>query len=96
MYDNATLHKSQYVWQILRRWEWEELEHPPYSPNVSTCHFDLILKIKEPIRGKQFATRVVNVLRQQVTRFTHGGENAEADGITGPPTACGDCRRGLR
>ncbi|GFY27408.1 uncharacterized protein TNCV_2070281 [Trichonephila clavipes] len=45
----------------------------------SPCDFDLIPKIKEPIRGRWFATRVhiANAARQQVTRFTHGVENAE-------------------
>ncbi|GFV40245.1 uncharacterized protein TNCV_1443981 [Trichonephila clavipes] len=44
---------------------------------------DLIPKIKEPIRGRRFATRegIANVVRQQVNRFTHGEANAEAGGI---------------
>ncbi|GFV05169.1 uncharacterized protein TNCV_223831 [Trichonephila clavipes] len=39
--------------------------------------------IKEPIRGRRFATRedFTHAMRQQVTRFTHGAANAEADGI---------------
>ncbi|GFS99759.1 hypothetical protein TNCV_1095691 [Trichonephila clavipes] len=39
--------------------------------------------IKEPIRGRRFATRenIANAVRQQVTRFTHGAANAETDGI---------------
>ncbi|GFV61391.1 uncharacterized protein TNCV_446071 [Trichonephila clavipes] len=47
------------------------------------CDFDLIPKIKESIRGGRFATRedIANAVRQQVTRFTHGAANAEADGI---------------
>ncbi|GFW51003.1 uncharacterized protein TNCV_3592851 [Trichonephila clavipes] len=51
--------------------------------NYSPCDFDLIAKIKEPIRGWWFATRedIVNAERQQVTRFTHGTANAKADGI---------------
>ncbi|GFX96108.1 uncharacterized protein TNCV_2289981 [Trichonephila clavipes] len=49
----------------------------------SLCNFDLILKIKEPICGRWFATRkdIANAVRQNVTRFTHGAANAEADGI---------------
>ncbi|GFX65081.1 ANF_receptor domain-containing protein [Trichonephila clavipes] len=40
-------------------------------------------KIKEPIRGRRFATRenIANTVRQQVIRFTYGAANAEADGI---------------
>ena len=61
----------------------EELEHPPYSPNISPCDFDLIPKIKEPLRGRRHATRenIANAVRQQVTRFTHVVANAESDGI---------------
>ncbi|PSN47192.1 hypothetical protein C0J52_07872 [Blattella germanica] len=40
-------------------------------------------KIKEPLRGRRFATRedIVITGRQQMTRFTHGEANAEAGGI---------------
>ncbi|GFU48619.1 uncharacterized protein TNCV_1439881 [Trichonephila clavipes] len=60
-----------------------KLEHPPYSPNILPCDFDIILKIKEPIGGKRFATRedIVNDVRQQVTRSANGVADAETDGI---------------
>ncbi|GFW47961.1 histone-lysine N-methyltransferase SETMAR [Trichonephila clavipes] len=76
-------HKAECVWQLLRRWKWKELNHPPYSPDISPCDFDLIPKIKELIRDRRFATRedIANAVREQVTRFTHGVANAEADGI---------------
>ncbi|GBN15225.1 hypothetical protein AVEN_23031-1 [Araneus ventricosus] len=32
------------------------LYHPPYSPDLSTCDFDLIPKMKEPLRGIRFRT----------------------------------------
>ncbi|GFW39247.1 zinc finger protein 624 [Trichonephila clavipes] len=37
----------------------------------------------EPIHGRRFATQedIANAVCQQVTRFTHGAANAEADGI---------------
>ncbi|GFW42455.1 uncharacterized protein TNCV_240521 [Trichonephila clavipes] len=49
----------------------------------SLCDFNLIPKIKEPIRGRWFATRedIYNAVRQQATRFTHSAANAEVDGI---------------
>ncbi|GFS94525.1 alpha-1,3-mannosyl-glycoprotein 4-beta-N-acetylglucosaminyltransferase B [Trichonephila clavipes] len=72
-------HINQCVRQLLRRWGWEELEHPPYSPDILPCDFDLIPTIKEPIRGRWFATRedIANSVRQQVTRCTHGSANAD-------------------
>ncbi|GFV60102.1 uncharacterized protein TNCV_3886201 [Trichonephila clavipes] len=49
----------------------------------SPCDFDLIHKIKEPIRDKRFATRedIANAVRQQMTRFKHRAANTDADGI---------------
>ncbi|GFW65576.1 uncharacterized protein TNCV_3549991 [Trichonephila clavipes] len=70
----------------------------------SPCDFDLIPKIKEPIRGRRFATRedIPNAVRQQVTRFTHGVANAEVVGIQRLPhrwqrvmTVAGDYIEGL-
>ncbi|GFY24359.1 histone-lysine N-methyltransferase SETMAR [Trichonephila clavipes] len=55
--DIARPHKAECVRQLLRRLGWEELEHPPYSPDISPCDFDLIPKIKELIRGRWLTTR---------------------------------------
>ncbi|KAJ4429286.1 hypothetical protein ANN_26290 [Periplaneta americana] len=40
-------------------------------------------KVKEPLRGRRFGTRmdIANAVQQQMTRFTHGKENGETDGI---------------
>ncbi|KAJ4438398.1 hypothetical protein ANN_14343 [Periplaneta americana] len=35
----------------------EDLEHPPFSPNLILCDFDLIPQLKKPLRGKRFAIR---------------------------------------
>ncbi|PRD28624.1 UNVERIFIED_CONTAM: hypothetical protein NCL1_31801 [Trichonephila clavipes] len=53
LHDNATYSRAST--QLLRRWEWEELEHPPYSPDISPCDFDIIPKIKELIRGRSLS-----------------------------------------
>ena len=42
------------------------LYHPPYSPDLSPCDFDLIPKMKEPLRGIRF--RTVPAIRQAVDR----------------------------
>ena len=55
--DNATPHKAICVRDLLRRWRWEVLEHLPYSPNLSPCDYDLIPKLKAPLRGQRFRTR---------------------------------------
>ncbi|PSN57940.1 hypothetical protein C0J52_00193 [Blattella germanica] len=32
------------------------LYHPPYSPDLSPCDYDLFPKMKEPLRGRRFRT----------------------------------------
>ncbi|GBM04823.1 hypothetical protein AVEN_81687-1 [Araneus ventricosus] len=34
-------HVAHNVTNVLRRWHWEVLEHPPYSPDLSPCDFHL-------------------------------------------------------
>jgi len=54
--DNAQPHVADVVNQLLARWQWEVPYHPPYSPDISPCDFDLIPKVKEPLRGRRFKT----------------------------------------
>ena len=37
---------DQYGWEILR--------HPPYSPDLSPCDFDLFPQLKKPMRGTRY------------------------------------------
>ena len=55
LHDNATSHTTACVHNLLQRWAWKILQHPQYSPDCSTCNFDLIPKLKTLIRGKRFA-----------------------------------------
>ena len=54
---------------------WEKLEHPPYSLDLLPCDYDLIPKLKAPLRGHRFHTRdeiAVSVRRLIMTNFSHG------------------------
>ena len=76
----ATPHKAICVRDMLRRWRWEVLEHPPYEPDLSPCDYDSIPKLKAPFRGHRFRTQdgiAIAVRRLIRTNFSHG----EADGI---------------
>ena len=42
---------------LLRRWQWEILEHPPYSSDMSPCDYNLFVKVKEPLRWARYNTR---------------------------------------
>ena len=52
LHDNARSHTADSVTDLFRCWQWEILEHPPYSPD-----YDLFAKVKEPLRGTRYNTR---------------------------------------
>jgi len=54
LHDNERLHASGAVSEILEKYGWQVLPHPPYSPDMSSPHFDLFPKLKKPLRGKRF------------------------------------------
>ena len=45
------------VTDLLCCWQWEILEHPPYSPDKSPCDYDLFTKGKEQLQGTRYNTR---------------------------------------
>ena len=48
--------REEVVIDLLNCWGWEVLYHPPYSPDLSPCDYDLIPKMKEPLCGIRFRT----------------------------------------
>jgi transposase len=56
-HDNARARPPDAVKDLVRRWRWQILEHPPYSPDMSICHYDLLAKMKEPLRETRYSTR---------------------------------------
>ena len=66
--------------QILRRWRWEILEQPPYSPDMSPCDYDLFTKMKEPLRGLHYNTReaIVRAVGRSLLDINRSGR---ADGV---------------
>ena len=57
LHDNARSHADAAVTDLLRRWHWEILEHPTYSPDMSPCDCDLFAKVKELQRGTCYNTK---------------------------------------
>ena len=57
LHDNARSHTAAAVSDIVRLWQWEILEHPPYSPDMSPCDYDLLAKVKQLLRGTLHNTR---------------------------------------
>ena len=54
LHDNAMLHGVNGVTSLLGPYEWETLDHPTYSPDISPCDFDLFPKLKEDMRGIRY------------------------------------------
>jgi len=42
------------VSEILEKYGWQVLPHPPYNPDMSPSVFDLFPKLKKPLLGKGF------------------------------------------
>ena len=80
LHDNATPHKAVCVRVLQQCWWWEVLEHPPYSPGLLPCDYDLIPKLKVPLREHRFCKQddiAIAVRRLIMTIFSH----SEVDGI---------------
>ena len=80
LHDNTSTHKAICVRDLLRRWRWKVLDHPPYSMDFLPCDYDLIHKLEDSLRGHRFRTRddiPIAVRRLIMTNFSHG----EADGV---------------
>jgi transposase len=52
--DNATPHRHCDVQNLVQRWGWEVLAHPPYSPDFAPCDYWLFSRVKEHVWGKRF------------------------------------------
>ena len=56
LHDSAQPHIGKAVRELLDRYSWEVLPHPPYIPDMSPPEFDLFPKLKINMRGVRFST----------------------------------------
>ena len=57
LHDNALAHKSATVQEYLNESGIDVLDHPPYSPDLSSCDFWLFPRLKEMLAGHRFESR---------------------------------------
>lgn len=57
IHDNASAHKAQIVQSFLKEEKLVQLEHPPYSPDLSPCDFFLFPFLKKKLSGRRYASR---------------------------------------
>jgi histone-lysine N-methyltransferase SETMAR len=80
LHDNASPHKGRMVQELLADYGWEVLPHPPYSPDLSPCDYDLFPKMKNQLRGRRY--QCLNELFNEIVRLLkHLGDSGAADGV---------------
>jgi hypothetical protein len=68
--------------ESLRRYNWEALDHPPYSPDLAPSDFNLFGPLKRHLGGRRFATDsrvqqdVMSWLQALDTDFLYAGTDA--------------------
>jgi histone-lysine N-methyltransferase SETMAR len=74
-HDDARPHASGAVSEILDKYGWQVLSHPPYGPDMSPSDFDLFQKLKKPFRGKRFRSteEVSNEVTRVIRRINNEG-----------------------
>ena len=54
LHDNAPVHKSRVAQATINQMGFEQLAHPPYSPDLAPSDFHLFRAMKSDLRGKRF------------------------------------------
>ena len=68
-HDNAQMHSSQIVRDVLREFRWELLPHLPYIPDLAPSDFFLFPKLKEHLKRM--------TLMRQSKQQKHGSQNGQ-------------------
>ena len=77
LHANVRSHTAAAVTDLLRRWRWKMLEHPPYSPDMSPCDYNVFAKVKESLRG----TRSVQEMNLSVLQGGQYGTATKMDSL---------------
>ena len=83
LHDNAPVHVTRSLLDMLDAWDWEVIQHPPYSPDLSPCDFFLFPKLKNKLRGIRFDTteEIENAVKAQVRRLDTEGVRPGIGGL---------------
>ena len=54
LHDNAPVHTAAVAKAAVKECGFEEIEHPPYSPDLALHDYYLFSKLKKDLRGKKF------------------------------------------
>lgn len=67
-HDNASAHSSKYSRSVLRELDWELIQHPLYSPELTPSDFDLLSQLKEHPKGNRWGS-IPEAKRAVIQRF---------------------------
>ena len=59
LHDNALPHSAAQTQDLITSFRWEQMEHPPYSPDLSPSDFHLFLHLKKFLGGKRLDRKSV-------------------------------------
>ena len=54
LHDNARPHSAAQTQDLITSFRWEQMDHPPYSPDLAPSDFHLFLHLKKFLGGKRF------------------------------------------
>ena len=54
LHDNAPVHKSKVAQAAIRECGFEQLNHPPYSPDLAPSDYYLFRNLKSNLRGERY------------------------------------------
>ncbi|KAF2883296.1 hypothetical protein ILUMI_22885 [Ignelater luminosus] len=79
--DNAPVHKSRVMRDVLSKLDLKELNHTAYSPDIAPCNYFLVRKLKQNLRGRRFVND--DELKWEVeSSFEEQKENFYFDGLS--------------
>jgi len=54
LHDNARPHSAAQTQELITAFKWEQMDHPPYSPDLAPSDYHLFLHLKKFLGGKRF------------------------------------------
>lgn len=89
--DNAAPHTCRTVVQLLtEEYDWEILDHPAYSPDLSPCDFYFFPKVKNELRGHRFHSveELDSAFHRECISLANRGLSSGIDGLVARWTKC--------
>jgi histone-lysine N-methyltransferase SETMAR len=80
LHDNAPVHKAQVAMAAIRESGFDEIDHPPYSPDLAPSDFFLFPNLKKNLRGRRFED-VSEIVSATQAYFTYQDKTFFSDGL---------------